>query len=312
MRSSRLEVVTTPRAGLAVSQGRRSLWPAFLAGLALTGLAAAGSWLAHQRVERFLSDLDAKALERGAQSFERALKQQQAFLLAEVSVLAEDTRVRAPVMTPTLDEATLRDILQDIMRAGGASMLAVLDVKGKVRAVTGVEGLREVDLGSSPVVKAALEKPSTDVWSLPDRALVVGVAAVRSGPDVVALLVMGLEIGEPFLAPIHRALGVAGAVLVRDRVVARSSTDPALVPVFAAANGLEEDRVGLVPGFPYVARVQRTGRSASAGKVTWLVGRHHEVGRDNPFPVAVWTPTIMVGLTFALVLALSRRSQGSS
>jgi Double sensory domain of two-component sensor kinase len=266
------------------------------------------SWSMDQRVDEFLSELDGRALEQAAGMLDRSVEQNRRFVLSQVAVLADDTRVRAPVMTPNFDEATVKDVLDDLKRSAGASMLAVLDTAGKVRAVTGVPGLREVDLSSSPVVKAALERPSTDVWTLPDRAMVVGVAAVRSGGQVAALLVLGFEIGEPLLSAIHRALGVAGAVVIVDRVTATSSSDPALVAAFRAASAIDGEGQQLIQsGWNFVARVSRTSNSATAGKVVWLVREHHQTGRVTWLRVMVWVPVLLVGATFALVLLLARQ-----
>jgi hypothetical protein len=281
---------------------------AFITGLAMLGVTIGLSWTMNERVDEFLSELDARALEQAAGMLDRSVEQQRRFVLSQVAVLAEDTRVRAPVMTPSFDEATVKDVLEDIKRAAGASMLAVLDVGGKVRAVTGVPGLREVDLSSSPVVKAALERPSTDVWTLPDRAMVVGVASVRSAGQVSALLVVGFEIGEPLLGAIHRALGVAGAVVIVDRVTATSSSDGALVQAFRAASALDGEGQQLIQsGWNFVARVSRTSNSATAGKVVWLVREHHQAGRVSWLRIMVWVPVVLVGATFALVLLLARQ-----
>ena len=95
-----------------------------------------------------------------------------------------------------------------------ASLLAVVDAAGKVTAVAGATGLRDVNLGASPAVKNGFDHPTSDVWTLPDQVQVVGVAPIRSGDQTPALLVKGLPLGRSQLATVGTSLGVTGALFI--------------------------------------------------------------------------------------------------
>jgi hypothetical protein len=314
---ARLDVVTgPPDSGAAAGRrggGARALF--VVAGVVALAAGLAASWMMRARLERFQSALDSEALARAGRVFAQVLDQQRARVAAQVAVLAGDTRVRAPVMTPTFDEGTVRDVLEDLKVASASSMVAILDVGGKVRAVAGAPGLRNLDLGSSPLVKAALEQPGADLWTLPDRALVVGVAPVRAAGQTVALLAMGFEVGPAFFGALQRSLGVDGALLVADRVAASSTSEEAKLEAFRATLALppsdEDQPEALVTGGgqTFLTRVGRAARSTAAGKVAWLVPRHHQAAQAGPLPLMIWFPAVSVALTFALLFACSARSQ---
>jgi hypothetical protein len=290
----------------AADRGRAT--GAWIAALLLAGLAGGVSYVSKQQLDLFLADLDGRALERAASLLERTVEQQRTDLLSEVRVLADDTRVRASIMTAEFSEATVKDVLDDLKKASGASVLAVIDVAGKVQAVTGADGLKGVDLGASPVVKEASERAAANVWTFPDRVLVIGVAPIRSGDRAAAFFMMGYELGAETLSSIERALGVAGAVVVRERMVASSSREPGVVEAVRRAADVEEDRNRVVRSDrAYVARVTRAGTSAGAGRVVWLVPMHHQGERARRLQLLGWMPIPLVGLTFAVVALLLRR-----
>lgn len=308
MSRSKLEIVSSSSDGMPAAEGRRfQSGLLVMAGITL-GVSVAMSWMMHTQLTGFLSTLDADSLSQAISVYDRTIEQQRGLLASQVALLADDTRVRAPVMTPSFDEATVRDVLEDLKKVSGANMLAVLDVNGRVRAVAGAQSLRDLDLGSSPVVKTALKGVATDVWSFPDRVLVVAVGAVKSADRVAALLVVGFDVNEPFLAGIEKALGVASAVLVGDRVAASSTRDPAMLKAFPSVSGAEDRVEQVVVGEQeFAARVSRTSTAAAAGKVVWLVPHHHETGRVIGLRVMNWGPAVLVALMIVLVFSIARR-----
>ena len=306
--TARIEMVHSDRLSSAIL-APAPRWAGFVAaGLFALALALAATWGLQRQVGSFQSALDSRALGQAALAFELAIEQQRAQLISQVAVLSADTRVRAPLMTPSFDEATVRDVLADLRATSGATMLAVMDVAGKVRAVSGVPALRDLDLGSSPLVKTARERPGADVWSLPDRALVVGVAPIRSAEQTTALLAMGFEIGPALLAGIQRTVGVDSALLIGDRVAASSTTDPGLLQAFQSAAGVPDQREELLPGGHLIARVTRTGPSVAAAKVVWLVPYRHEMERAGYLALMTWLPVVLVAATFVLLFSLARRA----
>lgn len=314
MSASRFEVVGPPpspaAAGAPAAGGRTAL---VVAGLVALALAAGATWALDWQLGRFHRSLDRRSLEQAARTFEQAIDRQRTQVASQAAVLAADTRVRAPLMTPSFDETTMRDVLDDLRKASGATMLAVLAVGGKVRAVAGTQALHDLELGSSPLVKTARERPSAEVWSFPDRALVVAVAPVRSAETTMALLAMGFEIGPPLLEGIRRTLGVEGALLIGDHVAASSTTDAVVLQAFQAAATLPEERDAVLTGDrPWVARVTRTSPSAAAGKLVWLVPLQHEAERSRVLRWMNGLPVVLVALTFLVFFSLARRGATGS
>jgi hypothetical protein len=285
-----------------------------LAGTALLGLAVAASVMSQRLIDRFLSQLDGDAVQTARKVFERTLEEQRAQALSQVSVLAEDTRIRSTAMMAHLDEATMRDVLKDLMATSGAGLMAVLDVNGKVRAVTGVEGLRDVDLGSSTVVKAALQRPSAYIWTFPQQVLAVGVAPIRTQDQVNAFLVMGFEAAKASLSAIHGSLGVSAAVLLGDKLVASGTDDAPTLEAMRAAAGNEVDKDVVVNGGeqPFFTRASRVAESLAAAKVVWAIPQHHEAQRIYPLKLAIWTPSLAAALILALTMVVSRRDGKAS
>jgi hypothetical protein len=281
---------------------------AFIAALALLALAAAGAFASRREVQGLTTEIDNKNLERAGLLLARTIEEDGAELLAKVRVLSDDTRVRTTVMTPEFNEATVRDVLEDLRRASGTSVMAVMDVQGRVQAVAGDDSLKTMDLGSSPLLAKALEQPVAKVWTFPQQVLVIGLAAVRSGGQVSALLLVGRQLGETTLGPIERASGVAGAVVIGDKVVASSSPSPALAAAAQSAGGLEEGRSRMIDvGGPHLMRVTATSESASAARVVWVLPMHQYGGRLLKLQILSWMPMVLVCLSLGLALSLYRR-----
>lgn len=289
-------------------------WAALLAGTALAAAAVGASFLSQRLVDRFLGQLDGDAIQTARKVFERTLEEQRAQVLSQVGVLAEDTRIRSTAMMANPDEATVRDVLKDLMATSGAGLMAVLDVNGKVRAVTGVEGLRDVDLGSSSVVKAAVQRPSAYIWTFPQQVLAVGVAPIRTQDQVNAFLVMGFEAAKASLGAIHGTLSVSGAVLLGDKLVASGTDDAAALEALAAAAASEGDKDLVVRGAdqPFFARVNRVNESVASAKVAWVIPQHHDAQRIYPLKLAIWTPALAAALILALTMVVSRRDGKAS
>jgi len=286
-----------------------------LAGTVLLLLAIAASMMSQRLIDRFLVQLDNDALQTARKVFERTLEEQRAQALSQVSVLAEDTRIRSTAMMANLDEATMRDVLKDLMATSGAGLMAVLDVNGKVRAVTGAEGLRDVDLGSSTVVKAALQRPSAYIWTFPQQVLAVGVAPIRTQDQVNAFLVMGFEAAKTALSAIHGSLGVSAAVLLGDKLVVSGTDDAAALDAIRSGSGTEPDKDPVVSGGgdqPFFTRISRVVESVSAAKVVWAIPQHHQAQRIYPLKLAIWTPSLAAALILALTMVVSRRDGKAS
>src|SRR6478672_215226 len=168
MTRKRFEVVPPPMSttsvGPAPAPASGGGLGAILAGFVVLGLVAGASWMGDRQLRQFLSQQDDQLLGQASASLEQLLARQREQLVAEVKVLADDNRIRATVLAPKFDEATVQDILEDLRKSSGASLLAVVDAGGKVSAVAGAAGLREVNLGVSPAVKGGFDRPTSAVW----------------------------------------------------------------------------------------------------------------------------------------------------
>jgi hypothetical protein len=315
MTRTRFEVVPPPMStnpGVAPAPGSSSAG-AVIAGLAVLALLAGASWTADRQLRRLLSGLDEQLLGQAGASLEHLLARQRDQLVSEVKVLADDNRIRSTVLAPKFDEATVQDILEDLRKSSGATLLAVVDAAGKVTAVAGAAGLREVNLGASPAVKTGFDRPTSDVWTLPDQVQVVGVAPIRSGDQTPALLVKGLSLGRSQLATVGSSLGVTGALFIGERVAASSADAPEIEEALRAAGrmveGTEQVSVG---GRSYLVRMARAGDGATAARLAWMVPHHHQFERARMLVFLVWCPVPLGALMFLILIVNARRRNGGT
>jgi hypothetical protein len=287
---------------------RRGSRPLVVGAGLLLAVALGASWFSSRAFDQALSRLDDQALRQAGVALERALDSQRAQALSQIRLLADDNRVRATVITPRFDEATVRDVLEDLRKASGATVMAVLDVTGKVGAVSGLESLKKEGLGQTAAVKGALERPMADVWSFPDRVLVIAVGPILSGNQVAALMMVGFELGPSALATIEQAAGVSVALAVADRVVARGSSDGALAGAFEQARSVTEGPSRTIESDgAFDVRVTKTSDSAAAARAIWLVPHHHRAAMFGAAPQLSWIPALAVIALVGLSLVWSRR-----
>ena len=88
------------------------------------------SWFAQRWLEASFERLDARTLDGAARLLDSHFAHQREQLAATVGVLSEDSRIRAMVLTPTFDRATVMDLLTDLKATSGATMVALLDAAG--------------------------------------------------------------------------------------------------------------------------------------------------------------------------------------
>ena len=310
---TRLEVVPASQPAPATRPRSAGAVVATVAAILSFGALGAAAWLANAELERVLSAQDDEALAQASRTLEELVNRQREQLVSEVKVLADDNRIRATVLAPKFDQATVQDVLEDLRKSSGATLLAVLDANGKVQAVTGAVSLREVDLSASTAVRAAFERPTSDIWTLPDQVQVIGLAPIRSGSETPALLVKGLPLAKTQLATVETALGVAGGVFIGDRVAASSSADPrheeAVRGAARLADGLSDLNLG---GQGYRVKIGRAGEGATAARLAWVVPRRRAVDRARMLTLLVWSSVPLGGLLLLFGLVNSRRTNGGN
>ena len=284
------------------------------AGLVVLGLVAGASWLGDRQLRRFLSELDEQLLGQASASMEQLLARQRDQLVAEVKVLADDNRIRATVLAPKFDEATVQDVLEDLRKSSGAIAARGRRLApGKVIAVAGAAGLREVNLGASPAVKNGFDRPTSDVWTLPDQVQVVGVAPIRSGDQTPALLVKGLPLGRSQLATVGTSLGVTGALFIGERVAASSADGPISTSRCARPGGRSTGPSRCPPAAArHLVRVARTGEGATAARLAWLVPVQHQFERARTLLFLIWCPIPLGALMFLVLIVNARRRNGGT
>jgi hypothetical protein len=304
----------TPAVGVPMVRPRaRWTWLlAATAGMALVGGTAASAELTQRRVQRLQAVADASPLEGAQLSFAQLLEGLRRETVAEARMLVDDTRVRSTVITPRFDEATVGDVLEDLRTASQSTGLAVLDSSGKALAVSGLPALRGMDLSSAAAVRTALERPTVDVWTFGQQVLVVALAPIRNRREVPALLLVANELPAAALAGIGKAHRVSGALVIADKIVARTAGDGAPDAALQAAAARPVPAGEVLAGEDlYRYRVTATGDSAAAAQVVWLASNHHLVAAAGPVRSLVWMPVVMAGLLWLLLLngirALVRR-----
>ena len=313
MTRTRFEVVSAPTPLRAPPRPQPAAVGVTATALLLFAALGFGCWLADGQLRHLLAGLDDEALGQASRTLEELVNRQREQLVAEVKVLADDNRIRTTVLAPKFDEATVQDVLEDLRKSSGASLLAVLDATGKVQAVTGAVGLRQVDLSASSAVKTAFQRPTSDIWTLPDQVQVIGLAPIQSGDQAPALLVKGLALAKSQLATVETALGVSGAVFIGDRIASSSSQNPALDEVFRSAGRLADGSDELAVGSrSYRVKIGRAGEGATAARLAWVVPHHRIVERARLLLLLVWCPIPLGALLLLLVLANSRRTNGGN
>jgi hypothetical protein len=310
MTRSPIEVVrTNPGVSPAQVESSGSRITIVAAAVTLATLTAS-VWVADRRFNDFLSSLDDEILVQATRGLDHLLKRQRDQLVGEVTVLADDNRIRSTVLAATFDVATIQDVIDDLRKSSGATLLAVIDGNGKVQVVSGASALRDGDLGASSAVKEAFLRPTSDVWTLPDQVQVVALAPIRSRDQVPALLVKGMALGKSQLATVERTLGVgvSGAVFVGDKIAASSSLSPDLDDAFRIASRLVDgtQQIATAHGH-YLVRVARTSEAATGARVAWLVPLHHQADRARPLVLLIWCPVVLGAFMFSLLILNSRR-----
>lgn len=262
------------------------------------------SWMMQLRLDLSFDRRDAEAIERSGHVLEQLVELQRQQLSSTVGVLSEDARVRAMVMTPTFDAATARDLLADIKASSNASVIAILDAGGAVQAVVGAPELKQVNLGTSALVKAAGERPAARVWAFGEKVGVLAAAPVRLGDQVRALFLIGFQIDDALLSGIERTLGATGAIFVGDQRVASSSSDEETAAALAAAGKIPAGRRQVVAG-RFLGGSSRLSKASESASVAWLVPLERQGEQARIARAVAWLPAALAGLMLALVFGLA-------
>jgi hypothetical protein len=255
-----------------------------------------------------LERIDARAIDSASSVLEELVAQQGEQLASTVSVLSEDARVRAMVITPTFDRATVLDVLNDLEATTSASVMALLDDAGRVRAVVGAPELDRLDLGASSLVQQSLEAPSSQVWAFDNGVGVLAVSPVRVEDRVLAFFMMGIQLQDAVLQRLEQTLGTTGAVFLGERMVASARREPEIEQALraAAAQPLASPRIVAGKFLASTAPLHE-----SVANVAWLVPSYAQTEGVALTRVLVWLPAALVGLMSTALLWLVGQLQRS-
>ncbi len=221
-----------------------------------------------------------------------------------VSVLAEDSRIKANLATHAFDAATLSDMLNEIREKSGFDWLALADAEGKVAAVSGLESLKAyqgADLGPTPLIKQAQEQETSvarTLWFSSGKAVAISCTAVWRARRTIGFVLLGKTIDQTQLARSEKTLQVAvGLSAVKGDLVASSDTE---VEALSAAARMTTDVPTLTTiGDTSVALARRETTGWANGIV---VSAQKESHLSLPPTRHLWLPVIFVGVLVATIL----------
>ena len=289
------------------AQRRRVAWLYIaVATLVITGTAVEWQVVTRRRLDAAVVATAAEQLDRARRVFDSLRQRTVAGLLTECRVLAEDPRLKASLATAGVDEATVHDILDDILRLRSAGFLLVLSPEARVFAQAGAEELRGLDLSGSSVMSRTrgARDASGGAWVIGGKLTEVAVASVRFDRNVLAYLVVGQAVDHALVQAVEDDTGVAVAVLVGSEPAPMSTSDPGLAQVFqqiAAEAGPQPARVIERGGEAYLASsFALEGTPPTHPRLAMARGLAAPRARFDSFAWLLWAPCGLVVLGFVL------------
>ena len=166
-------------------------------------------------------------LERAKRAYAQLSGLQRRLLTNRAEALVEVPYLKATLTIPDVDSGTVLEVARNLQRISDCSDLLVADGDGRLLADVGQAERKGDDLLGLPGVREALRGSSrVCVWRSLGRDLLVAVAPVVSGDQVVGVLAIGEALDTGRASEIRRATGT-DVLLVRDgEIVAESWTRP--------------------------------------------------------------------------------------
>jgi hypothetical protein len=271
--------------------------------LSVLAVVLAGAWglLASTTHDRGLDRLDELQIQRANDTWTVATSNALTSLAEEVKVLVDDARVREPLATPNMDDATLIDVLEELKISSGASLVGILTPAGVVRVVAGNDSMRGLDLGASSLMKGS----GTGTWVFPDRMVGVALAPVRLGDTLVAHLMFGRDFAKRTLELVEKSTGAIGAVVFQQNVVVAGTDDAAVGPVLREVASLTPGQT-VAFGSAWLTRSAKLDETSGA-RVVFLLARRATVAELELGAALWWAPVGVVFLGAILFWGLERR-----
>lgn len=291
----------------AAARPRRVAWLyVAVAALAMTGVAAGWQVVARRRLDAAVVATAAEQVDRARAVFDSLRARTVAGLMSECRVLVEDPRLKASLATPDVDEATVHDILADILRLRRAGFLLVLSAEARVFAQAGADELRGIDLSGSSVMSRA--RGASDAvggaWVIGGKLTDVAVASVRFDRAVLAYVVVGQAVDQALVKAVEDDTGIAVAVLVGSEPAPTSTADTRLAAVFqliAADAAARPTRVIERDGDDYLAAsFDLEGTPPTHPRLAMARSLAAQHGRFASFAWLLWAPCGLVLLGVVL------------
>jgi signal transduction histidine kinase/ActR/RegA family two-component response regulator len=182
-----------------------------------------------------------KDLERGSRAYSEFAALENRLLSNKVAALVEVPYLKATMTIPSVDGGTVLEAARNLRRVSDCSVLYVADARGRLLADVGDPARGGEDLATMPGVREALRGSSrVEIWHTLGRDVVVGVAPIVSGDEVVGLLAIGEPLDGEKATAVRRVTGTDVVFVRGSEVVAASWTYPPKAP--PAARELERLR----------------------------------------------------------------------
>lgn len=226
--------------------GRRMLLPALVLGAVSVAVSVMWLIVARRAVDAGMRANAVPHLERAKKAFDHMRSRTQTQLRVQCQVLVEDPRLKSALGTEGMDEATLVDILNDLRTLSGSSFLAILTPEGKVRAVSGADGLRGMPLGNSQLMTSARNAPSAvaGTWVINGDMIDVGAQAIRFEKETLAFFVAGAPLDKDLMHQVYETSGAGIALILEGKVKASAPSDAPYQAAFEALAGQSGELTG--------------------------------------------------------------------
>ncbi len=156
-------------------------------------------------------------------SFSAQMLQRRSALQDETRLLSRSPQLLATAAIDGVDQATFEIPFDEVQNAFAAPVLAIVGDTGKIVASRGGEFRERQDLRSLPGMAEALSGTVGDhMWRTPTGLLLVALAPLVQGDELLGVLVRGQPIDASFAAAIS-ALGGRDALLAHDGALLATS-----------------------------------------------------------------------------------------
>ena len=199
---------------IQLSRATRAGGPVIVAALACAWYLTAWASVARDRQAASRSEVA-----RAEQLLGRELLVARTNLARDVSLLADDPRLRATIGLAEAESTTLEDILADLVERSGIRVLAVLDAQGRVFAAVGASAVEGLDLKGSSLLRPRQPTDPVPMWLLSDEVLITASAPIAAGPTLVGHVLAAAPLERAVLEAVATGAQVEVFVLEGERIL---------------------------------------------------------------------------------------------